>query len=242
MSPPVLLVSPHPDDLAWSLGGTVARLAAAEVPLSAVTLFTRTTYAPGSPAHGDAGAASLVRAEEDARWAALTGVALERFDLPDASLRGYTDDTEMGAPPAPAIVAEVAARLSAAVAAVCPQWILVPLAVGGHVDHAAVRQAVALLPGVPDVLWYEDLPYAAGCAGEFTAHPVLVEVDRCWAATEAGVRCYPSQEPAAILPEIRRHRAAVSGERLWAPTHAAADAFRQTLTAEAPKRLDLQLW
>src|SRR6266536_2916181 len=90
----ILLLSPHPDDIAWSLGGTVSRLRQAGAQLFAITLFARSRYAPGSPAHGSS-AATQVRALEEDAWASLAGVQLDRADLPDASLRGYDDDTEM---------------------------------------------------------------------------------------------------------------------------------------------------
>lgn len=245
---PVLLVAPHPDDLAWSLGATVDRLGRAGVPLYAVTVFTWSRYAPGSPAHGST-AATGVRALEDADWAEHARLTLHRWDLPDCSLRGYTDDTEMGAPPDPEVVDHVADRLAGEVAELRPGLVLLPLAAGGHVDHCAVRAAGDQLR-IPGTLWYEDLPYAAeppGPAGTAGARPgtapagiaaggaddrgeaVVVGDEDCWAATERGARCYPSQQPDLILPVIRAHRAATGGERLWTRTPAAADRLQHLL-------------
>lgn len=239
----VLFLSPHPDDIAWSLGGTVAHLAETDAELFGLTVFCRTLYAPGSAAHGSS-AATKVRAIEDANWAALTGVRLERCDLPDASLRGYDDDTEMGAEPEPEIVLEVMDHLQAVLAAVRPHMMLVPLAVGGggHVDHRAVRLAAYRLAPrhTPEmkVLWYEDLPYAEGLQQRYSDHPVLVDVRSRWAAREAGIRCYPSQEPETILPVIRRHLAAVSGERLWAGTSEAALRFGRLVARDAVRGIE----
>ncbi|MCO5999555.1 PIG-L deacetylase family protein [Actinoallomurus rhizosphaericola] len=221
----VLLLSPHPDDIAWSLGGTVARLADAGASLSVLTVFGRTTYAPGSPVHGTS-AAGPVRAAEDATWAAFAGARLFGADLPDASLRGYDDDTEMGAPPEPEIVSDTAETLASVLLAARPDLLLVPLAVGGHVDHRAARSAAERVvadeaPGRA-LIYYEDLPYAAGVHRPHTGHPVLVDVAGCHARREAGARCYPSQEPHLILPVIAAHTSAAGGERLWAATAAAA--------------------
>lgn len=221
----LLLVSPHPDDIAWSLGATVRRLPAPHV----LTVFSETHYAPASPAHGT-DAASAVRAAEETAWAALVGATARRRGLPDASLRGYDDDTEMGAAPAPDIVREVATAVREEIAAIEPDLVLAPLAIGGHVDHEAVRLAVAACAGEPEVLWYEDLPYAHGSAGRPTEHPVTVAVAGRWPAVEAGVRCYPSQQPDTILPVIRRHHAANSGERLWAESAAAAARFTRLVS------------
>jgi LmbE family N-acetylglucosaminyl deacetylase len=215
----ILLVSPHPDDIAWSLGATVRRLPAPHV----LTLFSETLYAPASPSHGTA-EASAVRAAEENAWAELVGATVHRRGLPDASLRGYDDVTEMGATPTEDIVRTVTDLVRAEIAAVEPELVLAPLAVGGHVDHEAVRLAVAACGG-PEVLWYEDLPYAGGTAPRPTGHPVTVSVTGRWPAVEAGVRCYPSQQPDTILPVIRRHHATNAGERLWAESASSATRF-----------------
>jgi len=225
---PVLLVAPHADDLAWSLGATVPRLTRCGVPLSAVTVFTWSRYAPGSPVHGSI-AATGVRALEDADWAEHVQITLHRWDLPDCSLRGYTDDSELGAPPTTELVEQVADRLAGVVAELQPVLVLLPLAAGGHVDHAAVRAAAELLPA-SGLLWYEDLPYAAEVDTVGMGEPVLVSTEGCWAATERGTRCYPSQKPELILPVIRAHRASAGGERLWARTPTAAQRFTHLLT------------
>lgn len=226
-APRVLLLSPHPDDIAWSLGATVSRLRRAGAGLFCLTFFNRTRYAPGSPAHGDTDAASQVRRAEEDTWGALAGVRLERCDMGDATLRGYDDATEMGAQPDPEVVHEAARRLRSAWARERPDAVLAPLAVGGHVDHRAVRQAVeGLFPG-PDsgLLWYEDLPYASQHAWAPEGHPLVVDIGSHWDAKDEGVRCYPSQLPDSVLPVLRRHAGQVRGERLWAVTRQVGDRF-----------------
>lgn len=164
MTDRILLLSPHPDDIAWSLGGLTARLRAVDAELRVITFFGRSRYAPGHPTHGTVDAVPVRAAEEDA-WATLVGTRIRRADLPDASLRGFDDDTEMGAVPEDDIVARIAGLLDTAIEEFRPDLLLAPLAIGGHVDHAAVRRAVqpweARESGErPEVLWYEDLPYA----------------------------------------------------------------------------------
>ncbi|MCH0541487.1 PIG-L family deacetylase [Streptomyces sp. MUM 203J] len=226
----VLLLSPHPDDIAWSLGCTVSRMrAAGAASLCVVTFFGRTRYAPGHSAHGSAEDASRVRTREEADWAVHAEVSLHRAQLPDSSLRGYDDDTEMGAPPEPEVVRETVRILRDTVRRVRPSFVLAPLAAGGHVDHAAVRQAAREpLPGT-DVVWYEDLPYAAEGVPAPGGCPLVVPADGYWAAKEAGVRHFPSQQPDEVLPVLRRHAEAVSGERLWAPDACTADRLRALL-------------
>ncbi|WP_424186894.1 PIG-L deacetylase family protein [Actinokineospora sp. G85] len=216
MAETALLLSPHPDDVAWSLGGAVRGLADAGVVLVARTFFGTTRYAPGHPAHGTLEAVEVRAGEEDA-WAAWAGVRLTRHDLPDASLRGYTDETEMGAEPAAEVVDSATALLGAALDATAPDLVLAPLAVGGHVDHAAVRQAVLRLAPATPVVWYEDLPYADGRSEAYAAHAVTVDLGARWAAKATGVHHFPSQLPGEVLPVLHRH-----GERLWTDDAASA--------------------
>lgn len=211
----VLLLSPHPDDIAWSLGATTARLRAGGAELFALTFFGDTRYAPGHPAHGGT-AVTAVREAEERAWAEWAGVRLRRHLLPDASLRGYDDDTEMGAEPETDVVAAVRDRLREELLAVAPSLIVAPLAVGGHIDHSAVRHALSTTDLDAELVWYEDLPYAEGRTGAHTRHPVVVPVTDLWHSKETGVRHFPSQLPERILPVLARHCDEVGGERLWA--------------------------
>lgn len=231
----ILLISPHPDDIAWSLGVTVARLGAAGAHLSCVTLFGRTRYAPSSPRHGTL-AATALRAREEDEWAALTGVRVRRCDLPDASLRGFDDETEMGPEPESKIVHRVSDRLRSAIAEERPDLIAAPLARGGHVDHAATRRALRALDPAVDVLWYEDLPYAADAPPAGAARVAVVAIGPHWPAKDAGVRCFGSQLPDQVLPVLRRHADAVGGERILADAPAAVLRLRHLLELEAGRR------
>jgi LmbE family N-acetylglucosaminyl deacetylase len=238
----VLLLSPHPDDIAWSLGGVVSRLREAGAEMAVMTFFGQSRYAPGSPLHGSLAATRLRAAEEDA-WAALAGVTADRGELPDASLRGYDDVTEMGAEPEPQIVRAVAARLRDAVARLRPHLTLAPLAARGHVDHSAVRLALSSMRRslASGLLWYEDLPYAEGNGRASSGDSVVIDVSSHWPAKEAGVRCFPSQLPQTMLPVLRRHAEAVDqarrppgarhlcpglAERLWTSTPEARTRLR----------------
>lgn len=219
-----LLLSPHPDDIAWSLGAIVARLRAADVELHTATFFGRSRYAPGHATHGREEASMVRRAEEQA-WAAAAGVRLRSFELPDASLRGYDDETEMGPTPEPEIVREVARRLSATLDELRPALLFAPVAAGGHVDHAAVRLAVFEVRTDAEVFWFADLPYAAAHAVPGSAHPVIVDVREQWPLKAAAVRRFPSQRPEAVLPLLE-----AQGERLWAQSPAAAEHLASLLS------------
>jgi LmbE family N-acetylglucosaminyl deacetylase len=159
----VTAVSPHLDDAAFSVGGTLAALADAGHEVTVVTCFTRTVPDPqgfalacqldkGLPADADYMA---LRRDEDAAAMAVLGAVPLHLDLPEAPHRGYTS--------APDLFAgvhegdEVWRDVRAALAGVPGDLWLAPQALGSHVDHLQVLRAVAGT-GRP-VLWWRDSPY-----------------------------------------------------------------------------------
>jgi LmbE family N-acetylglucosaminyl deacetylase len=159
----VVAVSPHLDDAAFSVGGTLAALADAGYEVTVVTCFTRSVPDPagfalacqldkGLPADVDYMA---LRRDEDAAAMAVLGATPLHLDLPEAPHRGYTS--------APDLFAgvhdgdDVWRSVCAALADVPGDLWLAPQALGGHVDHLQVLRAVAALDR--PVLWWRDSPY-----------------------------------------------------------------------------------
>jgi LmbE family N-acetylglucosaminyl deacetylase len=159
----VLAVSPHLDDAAFSVGGTLAVLAAAGHEVTVVTCLTASVPDPTGFALAcqldkglgpDVDYMALRRAEDAAAMAVLAATPVH-LDLPEAPHRGYASAPELFAGPRPddEVWREVAARLAVLDADL---W-LAPQGLGGHVDHLLVGRAVAAL-GRP-VLWWRDSPY-----------------------------------------------------------------------------------
>ncbi len=159
----VLAVSPHLDDAAFSVGGTLARLADAGHDVVVVTCFTRSVPRPTGFALAcqtdkglvpDVDYLALRRAEDEAAMAVL-GAQPVHLDLPEAPHRGYRDagDLFAGVHPGDEVWRDVAALLAPHEADL---W-LAPQALGGHVDHLQVLRAVAGLSR--PTLWWRDSPY-----------------------------------------------------------------------------------
>jgi len=163
------IVSPHRDDVPFSLYLSLSQWRAVPLKLNVVTVFNLSVYAPRAsalPSNLDE-AKSIVtslRKREDSRVFRLIDktIRVEELNFLDAPL-----------------------RLGISVASVCkPQsflidgrpevetlshrfrryflrgLVLAPLALGGHVDHRIVR-AAAIKSAMPQKLgFYEDLPYA----------------------------------------------------------------------------------
>ena len=173
--PRVVAVSPHLDDAAFSAGALLAGLAAAGADVCVVTVFTASVPEPRGFAlacQTDKGIApevdymALRRAEDDAAVAAL-GARRRHLPLAEAPHRGYGSASALFGPVVPGDEDQprlVADAVAGAVASEFPggvDLLLGPLALGDHVDHRHVRDAVRDLGprlGVQPVLW-ADTPY-----------------------------------------------------------------------------------
>ncbi len=188
--PRALALSPHLDDAAFSCGGTLAALAKAGWEVVVATAFTRSVPEPtgfalacqldkGLPPEVDYMA---LRRAEDREACARLGARAVWLDLPEAPHRGYADARALfAAPREDDQIHEPLARAVAGLLEPAPDLLLAPQAIGGHVDHVRLVEALrAVLPdGVPNgmpVLWWTDFPYAARPVRE-AARPFAVAME-----------------------------------------------------------------
>nr|CAG34711.1 RacJ protein [Streptomyces ribosidificus] len=245
-----LLVSPHPDDVAYSCGGL---LAAVGRPAHAtlLTVFTRSAWAlPKRLRRAGARVISARRREEELRYCRLRGLTgYQALGFDDASLRGYDDEAEVSSPAeADAVRGAMEDAVADAVRASGADTVLAPAAVGGHIDHLLVHGAVrgAVAGGGALALFYEDLPYAG--------QHELADVERMLreerglvpyagvdisAVVEGKVRgmyVYGSQTDDECVRETLRHaRRIASGPRPWArAAGAGCTAHAERVWAAAP--------
>jgi len=232
-----LVLSPHPDDAVWALGGCLADWAASGDRVVVLTAFDGDPPPGPAPAGWRAIADPAVRQAEDARARARLGVRGVSLGLPDAALRrsggrpSYPSRLSLFGPPADAdedllapiasAVHELLDRLGAGTR------LYAPLAAGRHVDHQLARAAVVgdVLPGT--ATWYEDFPYRLARRDVLGLRPRYERVRLAdWLAAAA---CYPSQAAAllggvepltrALCERAAMHGAAAGREyatRLWA--------------------------
>jgi LmbE family N-acetylglucosaminyl deacetylase len=173
--PTALALSPHLDDAAFSCGGTLNRLAANGWRVVMATVFAASVPDP----QGFALACQLdkglgpeidymaLRRAEDVEAARHLAIA-PPVHLPfrEAPHRGYGSAPELfGAPRADdAVAADLAPALADLIAATAPDLLLAPQAIGGHVDHVRMVEALRGLGlGLP-VLWWRDFPYTVRTA------------------------------------------------------------------------------
>ena len=219
-----VFLSPHFDDVAFSCGGTVARLAAAGRRPLIVVVFAA---APSTDA-----AQTLFAREHDRLWglgekpttsnagrhaeelvaAACLGAELSTLPFLDAIYRGRRyigNDQLFGAvhPDEGDLPTALVASARAAAESGTVRW-FVPQATGRHVDHQLVFLTGAALARAGEDVWcYEDLPYSlspellldrksevARSRGESRT----VAVDEVWGARIDGVMAHRSQLSSAF--------------------------------------------
>jgi len=241
----VVYLSPHLDDAVLSCGGRIAHERANGARVAIWTLFTadEPVVAPSPFAETlrrwwslPAGEVMAARRREDRDACARLDVLALHGGWPEAPYRLdragrplYSSLErlfgEVGADDA-SLEAELAEHL----ATLAGRRVVVPLGVGGHVDHRLVRRA-ATRAGVAE-RFYEEFPYvewkwgalrrALGRKADWQAE-VLPLGEREVAARIAAIALYRSQVPALFRGEarlgkqVRRAVRRAGGERLWRP-------------------------
>lgn len=232
-APPSLLVlAPHADDAAFSVGGLLRTWRG---PKTVLTIFGRSSFTVPDGFAADPEPVSEMRRREDAAFCARVGARLVTWDLPEAALRrgpvweaifdaNLDRHARADADACEALFAGLAQTLERP-----PDLLLAPLALGGHGDHILVRETARMFArsAAPAFGLYEDLPYAAALAEDeiatiaagVVADPALVFVPiRDGAVAKVDdARCYESQVDDTILGDLVRHaeRWPEPAERLW---------------------------
>jgi LmbE family N-acetylglucosaminyl deacetylase len=239
-------LSPHLDDAIFSCGGVIAGAGAEGL---AVLVATVCSAVPPPDQELSPLARSLhdlwglapaevvpARLGEDNRALAIVGADGLRLGLVDALYRrppGYDRHETLFGPVAPddplpaalrRAVVELASRLPDAL-------FLLPLGVGGHVDHRATHEVAAALSA--PVAFYEDLPYALDAAAVARRRRELawpleardIDVSGSFAGKLESAAAYTSQipslfgSPADLRATLERHAAGHGthplAERLW---------------------------
>lgn len=164
---PNIVLSPHYDDAAFSLGATLAAAGGGTL----VNLFTRSAHralapAPMLPPPELVEEVSAERGAEDAVFAARLGLRRIELGFGEPALSGLRIRDERGLAPSVAVLREPLAEvLRDMLGQGMPAVLYCPAGIGGHVNHLATREVViAMLAGfgaAVRVLFYEDLPYAS---------------------------------------------------------------------------------
>lgn len=235
-----LYLSPHADDICFSLGELVRNRRAGTL----LTVFSRSGYLaqPAAQAANSPDQISAIRSAEDAAFAAGCNLALEPLGLPDARLRGLDsfslDALASEAEALEPVLLDRLRDLAVRRDGTDRPWMFCPSGIGGHLDHVAIMTVVARnlenLQKIHRVCFYEDLHYASNVLARSVGLRRLAQtlsrftlLRRDWPLAQSGsakldlLRLYPSQF--AVLPtSIDRFTPAIYAggtphEAVWVP-------------------------
>jgi LmbE family N-acetylglucosaminyl deacetylase len=219
----VLAISPHLDDAVVSAGGRIFDLTASGHEVLVWTMFAKAAFPPYSPlAHDLHDLWKLpddpvgVRRREDVRAVTRLGAEPRHAEFLDAIYRRgpagwqFTEGSALYAPNEDAGLHASLCRAVRDALETPPDLVLTAAAIGAHVDHVAVRDAVLTAcqeSDIPVQLW-QDLPYSARTsqtpqvpAGARLGAPEPIPMSGAgWLAKCDAVACYASQLP-ALWPE-----------------------------------------
>lgn len=165
-----LILSPHSDDAALSLGGIIQKKVLKE-PVILFTIFGRSNYLRETAFQENWTEVTEQRKEEDRAFASAAGLRWEFLELPAAGLRLgasfdsiFSDKTSSEAP----VPVELIPALHEILDTINPKYLFVPLGLGRHHDHLLVRDLARELANKREVvtIYFEDLPYAAEYSNE----------------------------------------------------------------------------
>ena len=251
----IVIVSPHRDDAAFSLALTVDQWLENGHRVHVLDCFTRSNFAPlldDEFLHSNdrASYVTALRARENEAWRRsyhgrrleLRGLALRDLALKDAPIRLRCAVDDVCTVPLPEDEKAVK-KISKAIGDESPDALVIPLALGGHVDHrVACVAALGAAADLPLAL-YEDLPYAMwpGTAAATAArvHELLPDASAFHAGEPAfnvgaaverkrrQVLCYDSQVSESEAERMARESEKFGGrERLWGNAAWRATALR----------------
>ena len=175
----ILILSPHRDDAAFSLSLAIASWLTARHTVTILNVFTRSRYAPYSDAafvheNDELSYVSAMRFREDELWVRRINETLPKglknnlhlldLNLKDAPIRlrlplEQLSDTPVN--PADSAIEKIRRSLTKQSEAGSVEAIVLPAALGKHVDHLTVREAALPFTATIPTAYYEDLPYAA---------------------------------------------------------------------------------
>jgi LmbE family N-acetylglucosaminyl deacetylase len=180
----ILVVEPHPDDAALSVGGALLleRTNSAKTILSVCSRSNSTSYMALGRDYFDASTITELRHQESLLAAKFLNATYHNLGQPDIPLRYIDADRYtlenlaevraaaggyMHMPPPNSLIEEVAALLWTTVQPIEPDEIWFPVGVGNHFDHRLTRDACLHMIAThwdvlssKQLLLYEDLPYA----------------------------------------------------------------------------------
>lgn len=159
-----ILVSPHSDDIAYSLGGTLLT-EYFDRPAMLVTVFTKSNFSLRMKLNNSE-EITKIRCLEDAEFAKETKIEYRGLNLPESPIRGkktHKEIFESSEPDQDPVFKNVYLSLSKLIKEFPDALVVSPMSLGGHLDHKIVHESCLAICKENNIKisFYEDLPYAS---------------------------------------------------------------------------------
>ena len=158
-----ILVSPHSDDIAYSIGGTLLQNFFNR-PILMVTIFTKSNYSPCIKM-SDSEIISKVRYLEDVGFTDKLEMDYQRLNFNEPPLRGYSHPGIFtnNNPDSDPIYTEVHNSLLKLIKSYPCNLIVSPMGLGNHIDHIMLCDICCRIAKENNIriVFYEDLQYAS---------------------------------------------------------------------------------
>lgn len=166
-----LFISPHLDDVIFSCGGTLAKLADENWRTIICTIFTKSVLAPKGFAlacqldknlAADVDYMKLRRAEDCRAAKILNASEVLHLNFSEAPHRGYQSAPELfaGIKPGDKICRPIAEHFRLLDEIHQPDIVFAPQGLGNHCDHLQTIDAALAAFAPEKIFWYRDTPYA----------------------------------------------------------------------------------
>jgi LmbE family N-acetylglucosaminyl deacetylase len=245
----ILVLSPHRDDAAFSLSIAITNWLTARHSVTVLNVFTRSRHAPFSDAafvheNDELSYVSAMRLREDEHFLRRITQNLQKglkanlhmvdLNLKDAPIRlrcSLEELSDIPVNPADPSIEKIRKALTKQSEAGAMEALVLPAALGNHIDHLTVREAAMHLTTVLPSAFYEDLPYATTCPSAATdldrlrdaaatlkepLSPVIYQIESAVEFKRRLVLGYASQIDNEIGTLISDFATRYNGERLWA--------------------------
>ncbi len=227
------IVSPHCDDMAYSLGGSLLARSLGRHP-RVVNVFSMSSYVGHSSFATSIAEVTQTRRKEEMAACRYVDAEAHFLELPEAPLRHaewslrdlFNAQHDVHNEP---VFEVVESTLSQHIMRSPRDIWLFPLGVGDHIDHRLVNSVgIALYrkKQIVDIAFYEELPYAAfndvDVALQRTANGYGQELIPIWLNTVTLpdklrlLQCYPSQVRQQDISDVTSFHTQQSQERIWA--------------------------
>lgn len=157
----IVFLSPHLDDIAFSLGGAVASFASF-FELILLNIFSETRYLYHKDPKNSL-SANEIREAEDRAFSQRIGAKRITLGFPDTSVLKHTSQSEFITSFRDHRYTPVKKEIEKVLLKENPDIVFCPLGLGGHIDHRIVFHAIWYqeIKTQAQIYFYEDLPYTA---------------------------------------------------------------------------------